>query len=72
MVNEECEFKDTREVEAQSEDHGGVKRPNGITEVWKATIVIVSEGIAFDLNAGESDVEDTFNNDKYPVKGPCA
>ena len=34
--------------------------------------MVVSKGIAFDLNAGESDVEDTFNNDKYPVKDPCA
>jgi hypothetical protein len=64
MVDEEGQFENSGKVESESEAESDVEGPDCVTVVGKTTIVVMSQGVSFDGDPRESDVEYSFNNDK--------
>jgi RPA family protein len=64
MVDEEGQFENSGKVESESEAESEVEGPDCIAVVGKTTVVVMSQGVSFDCDSRESDIEYSFNNDK--------
>jgi len=70
MIDEKSQFEDAGEVETERDDNSEVERPKSVAVVGKTASMVVSHWVSFDLNARQSDVEDSFDNNPHPVEHP--